>query len=388
MPESHEAAQTTPDAAVAAGAPRKPEARATRAARRRGGGIVIPLVVGVLALALGGAWGAQVLGDSAVDTRRSAVPEPKRAPASQVVAVIGVGANAQNVAIDEVAGIAYVTRLGAPAPAVATDQPDPARNGSVTVIDTASRQVVRTIPVGVDPVGVAVDATGGLAWVANSGDNSVSVVSAASRTAVGRVEVGQKPRYLATDPATGLVYVANTDEDSLSVIDGRSRFVVDMMGVPARPLGVAYNPADRQVYITQSEGGQVDVIDPTSPQSTFKVGERPFGVGIDTGLGSVYVSNWGSNTVTVVEAKTHRWWDTITVGNRPFGVAVDADARAIYVTNWESNSVSVIDANTRAVVNTIAVGARPQGVAVDPRDGTVYVVNSGEGNVSVLGRAA
>jgi len=58
------------------------------------------------------------------------------------------------------------------------------------------------------------------------------------------------------------------------------------------------------------------------------------------------------------------------------------------VTNWASNSGSVIDANTRKVVATIPVGARPTGVAVDQRDGLVYVVNSGEGNVSVLGPGA
>ena len=140
MPEPAESAQTPPDTVVATGGkPRRPEPKPARAARRSSSGILIPLVVGVLALALGGAWGAQVLADSAVDTRRSAVPEPTRAAATQVVAVIGVGANAQNVAIDEVAGIAYVTRLGAPAPAVATDEPDAARNGCLLYTSPSPR---------------------------------------------------------------------------------------------------------------------------------------------------------------------------------------------------------------------------------------------------------
>jgi YVTN family beta-propeller protein len=57
---------------------------------------------------------------------------------------------------------------------------------------------------------------------------------------------------------------------------------------------------------------------------------------------------------------------TITVGLAPFGVAVTPDGKHAYVTNFNSNTVSVIDTASETVVATVAVGTAPFGVAVTP----------------------
>jgi len=356
--------------------------------RARWAEVVVPVLVGLVAL--GGAWSLGTAGLSSVDG--SAVggvvpPEPVRPPATQVVATIGVGADPQAIAINPETGIAYVTRLGAPSGPERDDE-DPARRGTLVVLDTNTRQVTRTITLGIDPVGVGLDRSGATAWVANSGERSVSAVDTAAGRVVNTLDVGEEPRGVGVHPGTGMIYVANTGEDSLAVIDPQSRFVLDTMGIPSRPISLAFEEATGVVFVSKSESAGVEVIDPTQPQGEFSAGERPWGLAIDQAVGAVYVANWGGNTVTVAEARTRRWWDTIMVGSKPYGVAVDQGARAVYVTNWESDSVSVIDANTRQVVNTIPVGPKPQGVVVDPRNGQVYVVNSGDGSVSVLSAAA
>lgn len=57
-----------------------------------------------------------------------------------------------------------------------------------------------TIPVGVGPEGVAITADGAFAYVANSGSNSVSVIDTATKTVVATVPVGQKPFWVAITP--------------------------------------------------------------------------------------------------------------------------------------------------------------------------------------------
>ena len=52
-----------------------------------------------------------------------------------------------------------------------------------------------------------------------------------------------------------------------------------------------------------------------------------------------------------------------------------------YITNFSSNSVSVIDAATNGVVSTISVGNGPQPVAVNPAGTRVYVGNSSANTV-------
>ena len=72
----------------------------------------------------------------------------------------------------------------------------------------------------------------------------------------------------------------------------------------------------------------------------------------------------------------------VTVGASPAGLAVSADGRRAYVTNSGSNTVSVIDTDpTSAAVNTeirrITVGSGPTGIAVTPDGRRLFVTLPG-----------
>ena len=67
---------------------------------------------------------------------------------------------------------------------------------------------------------------------------------------------------------------------------------------------------------------------------------------------------------------------TVVVGRKPSGVAVSPDCQRAYVTNAGSNTVSVIDTATHRVVSTIAVRKEPFGVTVSPDGNMLYVVNT------------
>jgi len=73
----------------------------------------------------------------------------------------------------------------------------------------------------------------------------------------------------------------------------------------------------------------------------------------------------------------------ISVGSNPGGIAYDSSNGNVYVTNFNSNSVSVINGATNKVIGRIAVGSNPWGVAYDPSNGHVYVANSNS-TVSVI----
>jgi len=57
-----------------------------------------------------------------------------------------------------------------------------AGDSTVSVIDTATNTVVATIPVGLDPFGVAITPDGTRAYVTINGDNTVSVFDTTSNT--------------------------------------------------------------------------------------------------------------------------------------------------------------------------------------------------------------
>ena len=60
-------------------------------------------------------------------------------------------------------------------------------SNNVSVIDTASNTVTATVPVGIQPIGVAVAPSGGLVYVTNHASGSISVIDAASNTVTATV---------------------------------------------------------------------------------------------------------------------------------------------------------------------------------------------------------
>ena len=75
--------------------------------------------------------------------------------------------------------------------------------------------------------------------------------------------------------------------------------------------------------------------------------------------------------------------DTITVGTEPEAVAFDSLNGNVYVSNYYSNNVTVIN-DTNKVIDTITVGSGPEAVAFDSLNGYVYVANAGSNSVSVI----
>ena len=98
----------------------------------------------------------------------------------------------------------------------------------------------------------------------------------------------------------------------------------------------------------------------------------------------VYVTNGGSNDVSVIDLPHLRKVQQIAVGTDPSGIAANPHTNELYVVNTGSGTVSVIDAQTNAVTATIAVGKTPYEIDV-ASDGTRAVVaNSGDDTVSLI----
>jgi len=75
----------------------------------------------------------------------------------------------------------------------------------------------------------------------------------------------------------------------------------------------------------------------------------------------------------VINGVTNEVIANITVGAGPEGIAYDPSNGYIYVANFCSGTVSVINGTT--VIANITVGAGPEGIAYDPSNGYIYVAN-------------
>src|ERR1700749_2693366 len=97
-----------------------------------------------------------------------------------------------------------------------------------------------------------------------------------------------------------------------------------------------------------------------------------------------YISNGGSNTVTVLDLVYLRQDHTLQVGTNPTNVAVNPARNEVYVANAQSGTISVINAETNRVVATISVRRRPYFISVEPSGHRAYVANYGSKNFNVV----
>jgi YVTN family beta-propeller protein len=126
----------------------------------------------------------------------------------------------------------------------------------------AATNVVSSIGVGFDPLGVAVNTTTNRIYVANANSASVSVIDGATDGVVGTISLapGSAPFGVAVNPATNRNYTANLAANTLSVIRGQNNRVIADVPLGGAPFGVAVNPRTNRVYATSQSTNSLQII--------------------------------------------------------------------------------------------------------------------------------
>jgi YVTN family beta-propeller protein len=146
-------------------------------------------------------------------------------------------------------------------------------------------------------------------------------------------------------------------------------------------------PANYREYAYISNGGSntVTVLDLVNMRQdrVIAVGASPSGLAVNPRRNEIYVVNSGSGTVTVINAESNTVAATIRVQRQPYFIDVDAQGERAYVANSGSNNVSVIDLARRSVVGVIGAGESP-GIARIANNGkTLVISNRASGSVSI-----
>ncbi len=140
-------------------------------------------------------------------------------------------------------------------------------------------------------------------------------------------------------------------------------------------------------YVSNGGSDTVSVLDLVylRQDRTLQVGGQPSGMAVNPKRDEVYVVNTRSGSVSVIDTDANQVVATIPVHKLPYFIDVDGEGRRAYVANSGSNSVSVIDLDARRELGVIGTGEQP-GLARISADGRSLVVsNRGSGSVSIYG---
>ncbi|MBI3741426.1 MAG: hypothetical protein HY257_06685 [Chloroflexi bacterium] len=156
------------------------------------------------------------------------------------------------------------------------------------------------------------------------------------------------------------------------------------------PKGIALDQANSRVYVANFNSSAVTVLNENTGAilNTFLTGGvHSNAVAYLASLNRLYVSDRDNSSVSVLDATSGAQIAQIAVGDLPFGIAANAHNNRVYVANFSSGTVSVIDANVNTVTATIFVGANPTFIAIDPNTDNAYVVVRGANAVKVINLA-
>jgi YVTN family beta-propeller protein len=237
---------------------------------------------------------------------------------------------------------------------------------TVDVIDTATRKVVARIPVGVDPVGLAIRPDGKELWAANHVSDSVSVIDTDSSSptylqVIATVqEYDSKTKATRFDEPVGIAfasnekaYVALSSENAIAVINVGTRKVTKRLEITAQDPRAIRVRGDR-LYVTpfesnnktQLSGGAGDKID--GDLVTFDAWDHSIKNNNVLSIGHVVDiikhPRVPDRDLYIFDTKTDRQIKVVdTLGTLLYGMAVDSKGR-VFIAQTDARN----DANGRS----------------------------------------
>ena len=234
-----------------------------------------------------------------------------------------------------------------------------ARN-TLSLVDLASGEVVRTLPTGEGPHEVDVSPDGRTAVIVNyrSGGqpgNTMTVVDVPTGAVSGTIDLGEHQAPHGVVWLKDNTHVIVTTEDSGDIIKVN---VAAGEVVGAWPTGqevshmVALSPDDRTAFVSSIRSGTVTRIElePGSEALSVPTGEGAEGIAVTADGGEVWVANRGDDSITVLDTETLEVLATLETGDFPIRLEMSADGLYALVTNAESSELGVYEVATRKEV--------------------------------------
>src|SRR5437899_212655 len=280
-----------------------------------------------------------------------------------VAATIGVGDNPRGIAITRSGTRGYTANI---------------TSDTVTFLDLVGNSAITTVPVASLPIAVALSADETRLFVASYGASVLSVIDIASRSTITTIPLIARPLALALHPSGEKLYVLyDSTSDRVSVIDTTTNTLSTNLNNRPDVLasGLAVSPSGAELYVANS--AMRSIFDPppgsdlvtvintagVAPVASISVGDQVSTVIFASQTNKAYVAAYSH--VKVIDPSSRSIVASIPVIGGSVAVAYLPELDCLYVTNYESNVVTVINASTASVLTTIPVSG-PISIAVVP----------------------
>ena len=306
-----------------------------------------------------------------------------------------VGLNPTGVAVNPVRNEVYVANTG---------------SGTVSVINASANRIVATIPVHRLPYFISVEPSGHRAYVANSGSNSVSVIDLDRRREIAVAGTGEQPGLARISPDMRSLVVTNRGSNSVSIFDvapydaaahGQVLHLRAAFPGCTGATDAAILPDSSKTFVACSAGHQVMAINLSAAPGSWAakqdpalttdhvlalldVGLTPVHLALKPDGGEIFVSNFGSDSISEISTWTNEVSGTYTIGSKPVHGIVSSDNSTLWVANFGADLISIYSIDDGKLVATVHTGSAPDALAFSADEHLLLATDARSGDVSVI----
>ena len=244
----------------------------------------------------------------------------------------------------------------------------------IDVIDVKTRKLVQEIPLKTTWLGLAWSSDGHTLYV--SGGNATGAKNIAGSMAP-IYEFAYKDGRLSEKPSGGLVETIDAKKvwwSGVAYLPGKHLIYAANRGTGVGPSNVVVFDADTRQIVTR-----------------IPVEINPYATVLSKDGRRLFVSNWASESVSVIDTRTNKVIRTLHVGMNPNDMKLAADGR-LFVACSNDNTIHVIDTNTLEVVERLSTtltpfapeGSTPDAIEIDNKRKLLYVANADNNSIAVI----
>ena len=283
---------------------------------------------------------------------------------------------------------------------VAAELPHPAllvlnKEGSLAIVDPATRKVVGRVRTGDSPHEVAASEDGRFAFVSNYGDatapgNSISIIDLVQQREAQRLDLGALRRPHGLWVAGGKLYFTCEVNKVVGRYDRPANKIDWLMGTGQNTTHMVMVKSDEsQIYTANIGSNTISILDRVGRidwnQTLVEVGKGPEGFDVTPDGKELWAAGSRDGSVTIIDLFTKSVKATIRVQTkRSNRLKFTPDGRMVLISDLAAGDLVVLARDTRKELKRLPLGREPAGILVTPDGARAYVAVTGDDNVAIV----
>jgi len=236
---------------------------------------------------------------------------------------------------------------------------------TVSVVSTASGQVVRRIDVPGAVHHVAVRPDGKYAAVTHPNQDAVTVIDLGGYGVVDTIRTGTQPNYAVFSSDGSHLYVSNAGAGTISQIETNAWSVLRSVKVGEQPEHIVLSRDGKTLFVNNVEGGTVSIVDTQQGKvsRTVPIGSTLHGIDLSDDGKSLFVASLGGNKMVAVDLRN--WtYRSVVLSPAPYHLATIRGTGKVYVSSADQPMLWIVDQKTLSIAGQIKIGGKGHQIVV------------------------